>query len=68
LILLPAQKHFISSLVIETQEEGMSKKLCRKEDGLKKKIKGRKPEYRCTKCGMKSPKEKWCCKAENIEQ
>jgi NAD-dependent SIR2 family protein deacetylase len=45
----------------------MSKKICRDED-LVVKIKGKKKKYICTKCDKKSPKEKWCCKAEEIKR
>ncbi len=46
----------------------MSKKLCKDKDQLSKKVKGSKKRYICAKCGHKSPKEKWCCKPEEIKQ
>jgi hypothetical protein len=44
----------------------MSKKLCKEKDGLGKKVKGKEKHYFCTKCEKQSPKEKWCCKPEEI--
>lgn len=46
----------------------MSRKLCKPEDGLEERIRGRKMKYRCGKCDMISPKEKWCCKPKHIKQ
>ena len=46
----------------------MSKKLCKDEDDISVKRKGRKNRYICTKCDKKSPKEKWLCYASPIEK
>ena len=46
----------------------MSKKICKERDKLAKKVKGSKKRYICAKCGGKSPKEKWVCKAVENKQ
>jgi hypothetical protein len=46
----------------------MSKRLCRDQDVLQKKINGKKKKYICTKCDEKSPKKELLCHGEKIDK
>lgn len=50
------------------QQHVMSKKLCKEYSELEAKGQLKKNKYRCNKCKLEAPKEKWCCKPKKLKR